>query len=57
MSPADAPLRFLAHSVFAIVIALICAVPRPTLAQQPSVKDNEIRGTVTSAKARKPASG
>jgi hypothetical protein len=48
MSPADASLRFLVPSVFAIVFALISAVPCPALAQQPSVKDSEIRGTVTS---------
>src|SRR3954447_15771335 len=48
MSPADAPRRFLVYSVLAIVLALTGAVPLPALAQQPSVKDNEIRGTVTS---------
>src|SRR4051812_19683203 len=48
MSPADMSLRFLAALTFAFVFALTGAAPRPTLAQQPPVKDNEIRGTVTS---------
>ena len=49
MSPAAASLRFLVYPVFAIVLALTGAASRPSLAQQPPVKDNEIRGTVTSA--------
>src|ERR1051325_6988165 len=49
MSPADAPLRFLVYSVFALILALTGAVPPPALAQQLPVKDNEIRGTVTSS--------
>src|ERR1051325_1171626 len=49
MNPAGVSLRFLAHSVFAIVFVLTGVTPSLTLAQQPSVKNNEIRGTVTSA--------
>ena len=46
MSLADASLRFIVYSIFAIVLLLTGAVPRLALAQQPPVKDNEIRGTV-----------
>ena len=49
MKPTDASPRLLAPSVFAIVFALTTAAAVPVLAQQPPVKDNEIRGTVASA--------
>jgi hypothetical protein len=48
MSPADASFRFLVYLVFAIAVALTGTVPLPAQAQQRSVKENEIRGTVTS---------
>ena len=49
MKPTDASPRLLAPSVFAIVFALTAAAAVPVPAQQPPVKDNEIRGTVASA--------
>src|SRR3954451_3573293 len=49
MSPADTSLRFLAALAFAICFTLTSAVPRLAVAQQLPVKDNEIRGTVTSS--------
>jgi hypothetical protein len=49
MKPTDASPRLLAPSVFAIVFASTIAAAVPVPAQQPSVKNNEIRGTVASA--------
>src|ERR1044071_5056253 len=49
MSPTAASLRYLVYALFALVFALTSTAPSLALAQQPSVKDNEIRGTVTSA--------